>query len=253
MNLDGTSALVTGGASGLGEATARALAEAGARVAVLDRSAEAARAVADSIGGISAEADVTSGADVTRALDAAEAAHGAPRIVVNCAGIATGARIVGRDGPMPLEEFRRTVEINLVGTFNVMRLAAARMAGLDALEDGERGVVVNTASIAAYEGQIGQAAYSASKGGIVSLSLPAARELARTGIRVNAIAPGIFGTPMVKGLPEDVQASIAAGIPYPSRLGDPAEFAAAVLFCVRTRYLNGECIRIDGATRLTPK
>ena len=253
MDLQGTSALVTGGASGLGEATARALAGAGARVAVLDRSGDAARAVAGSIGGIACEADVTSEADVTAALDAAAEAHGAPRVVVNCAGIATGARVVGREGPMPLEEFRRTIEVNLIGTFNVMRLAAARMAGLDPLADGERGVSVNTASIAAYEGQVGQAAYSASKGGIVAMSLPVARELARAGIRVNAIAPGIFGTPRLQNLPEEVQTSIAAGIPYPSRLGDPAEFGEAVLFIARTRYLNGECIRLDGATRLAPK
>ena len=253
MDLQGTSALVTGGASGLGEATARALAEAGARVAVLDRSGEAARAVAQDIGGIACEADVTSEVDVTAALDAATDAHGTPRVVVNCAGIATGARVVGRDGPMPLEEFRRTIEVNLIGTFNVMRLAAARMAALDPLEDGERGVIVNTASIAAYEGQIGQAAYSASKGGIVAMSLPVARELARAGIRVNAIAPGIFLTPLLRNLPEDVQTSIAAGIPYPARLGDPAEFGETVLFMARTRYLNGECIRLDGATRLAPK
>ena len=253
MNLDGTSALVTGGASGLGEAAARALAEAGARVAVLDRSADRAHEVAAAIGGIASEADVTSEEGVGRALDAATEAHGAPRVVVNCAGIATGARLLGRDGPMPLDEFRRTIEVNLIGTFNVMRLAAARMEALDPLEDGERGAIVNTASVAAHEGQIGQAAYSASKGGIVAMSLPVARELARTGIRVNAIAPGIFLTPLLQTLPEEVQTSLAAGIPYPRRLGDPAEFAQAVLFCVRTRYLNAECIRLDGATRLAPK
>ena len=253
MNLDGTSALVTGGASGLGEAAARALAEAGARVAVLDRSADRAHEVAAAIGGIASEADVTSEEGVGRALDAATEAHGAPRVVVNCAGIATGARLLGRDGPMPLDEFRRTIEVNLIGTFNVMRLAAARMESLDPLEDGERGAIVNTASVAAHEGQIGQAAYSASKGGIVAMSLPVARELARVGIRVNAIAPGIFLTPLLQTLPEEVQTSLAAGIPYPRRLGDPAEFAQAVLFCVRTRYLNAECIRLDGATRLAPK
>ena len=253
MNLDGTSALVTGGASGLGEAAARALAEAGARVAVLDRSADRAHEVAAAIGGIASEADVTSEEGVIRALDAATEAHGAPRVVVNCAGIATGARLLGRDGPMPLDEFRRTIEVNLIGTFNVMRLAAARMESLEPLEDGERGAIVNTASVAAHEGQIGQAAYSASKGGIVAMSLPVARELARVGIRVNAIAPGIFLTPLLQTLPEEVQASLAAGIPFPRRLGDPAEFAQAVLFCVRTRYLNAECIRLDGATRLAPK
>ena len=253
MNLDGTSALVTGGASGLGEAAARALAEAGARVAVLDRSADRAHEVAAAIGGIASEADVTSEEGVGRALDAATEAHGAPRVVVNCAGIATGARLLGRDGPMPLDEFRRTIEVNLIGTFNVMRLAAARMESLEPLEDGERGAIVNTASVAAHEGQIGQATYSASKGGIVAMSLPVARELARVGIRVNAIAPGIFLTPLLQTLPEEVQTSLAAGIPYPRRLGDPAEFAQAVLFCVRTRYLNAECIRLDGATRLAPK
>ena len=253
MDLNGTSALVTGGASGLGEATARALAAAGARVAVLDRAADAARHVADAIGGVAAGADVTSEADVLGALDAATEAHGAPRVVVNCAGIAPGARVVGRDGPMPLEAFRQAVEVNLIGTFNVMRLAAARMTGLDPLADGERGVIINTASIAAFEGQIGQTAYSASKGGVAALSLPAARELARAGIRVNAIAPGMFATPMLRGLPEEVQASITAGIPFPARLGAPDEYADAVLFVVRSRYLNGECIRIDGAARLAPR
>lgn len=253
MKLDNTSVLVTGGGSGLGEATARRLAGLGARVAILDRDAARAEDVAREIGGLAVPADVADADGVAQALTAVTEKQGAPRVVVNCAGIATGARIVGRDGPMPLEEFERVLRVNLIGTFNVMRLATDAMQSLEALEDGERGVIVNTASIAAFEGQIGQAAYSASKGGIVSMTLPAARELARFGIRVNVIAPGIFLTPLLYTLPSEVQASLAADIPFPSRLGDPAEFAEAVRFCIESRYLNGETIRLDGAVRLKPK
>jgi NAD(P)-dependent dehydrogenase (short-subunit alcohol dehydrogenase family) len=252
MNIEGICAAVTGGGSGLGAATARALAAAGARVAVIDRDAGAAQAVAGEIGGIGCAADVTDEAAVTAALDAAEAAHGPLRLLVNCAGIADAGRIVGRDGPLPLDAFERVVRVNLIGSFNTLRLAAARMAATDPLDTGERGTIVNTASIAAFEGQIGQAAYAASKGGIVALTLPAAREFARHGIRVNAIAPGIFATPMVTAMSAELQASLAAGIPFPARLGDPAEFAATVLWIARTPFVNGETIRLDGAARLSP-
>jgi len=186
-------------------------------------------------------------------LDQATEAHGAPRIVVNCAGIGTAGRVLGRDGPLSLEVFQRTITVNLVGTFNVLRLSAARMADLEPREDGERGVVINTASVAAYDGQIGQAAYSASKGGIVGMTLPIARELARVGVRVNVIAPGIFLTPLLYGLPEEAQQALAADIPFPHRLGDPAEFADTVLFMARNRYINGETVRLDGSVRLRAK
>lgn len=253
MNIRGNTALVTGGGSGLGEATARHLAALGASVAIVDMNPDRAEAVAAEIGGVAIPGDVSSDADMNRAFATVAAQIGAPRIVVNCAGIGTAERIVGRDGPMPLERFERVIRVNLLGTFNVMRLAAAGMQALDATIDGERGVIVNTASVAAYEGQIGQAAYSASKGGIVAMGLPAAREFARFGIRVNTIAPGIFLTPLLATLPEEAQTSLAAGIPFPNRLGDPVEFAETVRFCVETRYLNGETIRLDGATRLAPK
>ena len=245
MRIDGQAALVTGAGSGLGEATARMLSAAGAHVVVLDRDGDRARAVAEGIGGIAAEADVTDEAAVEAALDAAPSS---PRILVNCAGIGTAGRVVGREGPMPLADFQRVISVNLVGTFNTCRLAAARMSRA---EGG--GVIVNTASVAAFEGQIGQAAYAASKGGIVALALPMARELARFGIRVNTIAPGIFRTPLLGTLPPEAQEALAAGIPCPARLGDPAEFAAAVRFAVETDYLNGEVIRLDGATRLAPR
>ncbi len=250
MQIQGCSALVTGAGSGLGEATARMLAARGARVAVFDRDADKGRAVAEAIGGLACAGDVTSEGDVNAALDAVDAAQGAPRIVVNCAGIGTAGRVLGRDGPLPLAEFERTVRVNLVGSFNVLRLTVARMAALEPQADGERGVVVNTASVAAFDGQIGQAAYSASKGGIVGMSLPIARELARIGVRVNVIAPGIFLTPLLFTLPEEAQKALAADIPFPQRLGDPAEFADAVCFMVENRYVNGECLRLDGSARL---
>lgn len=250
MQINGCSALVTGAGSGLGEATARMLAARGARVAVFDRDAEKGRAVAEAIGGLACAGDVTSEADVNAALDVVTAAQGAPRIVVNCAGIGTAGRVLGRDGPLPLEAFERTIRVNLVGSFNVLRLAVARMAALEPLDDGERGVVINTASVAAFDGQIGQAAYSASKGGIVGMSLPIARELARVGVRVNVIAPGIFLTPLLFTLPEEAQKALAADIPFPQRLGDPTEFADAVCFMAENRYVNGECLRLDGSVRL---
>lgn len=245
MDISGTTALVTGGASGLGAATARCLAENGATVIVFDLDATAAEALAAEIGGVAVAGDVTDEAAVTAALDAT---GNPPRIIVNCAGIGTAGRVVGREGPMPLASFQRVIGVNLVGTFNVCRLAAARLS-----DAGLSGVIVNTASVAAFEGQIGQAAYAASKGGIVALALPMAREFARFGLRVNTIAPGIFVTPLLGTLPESAQAALAAGIPYPSRLGDPEEFARTVKFIVEMDYLNGEVIRLDGATRLAPK
>lgn len=253
MKLDGLAAAVTGGASGLGAATARALADAGAFVAVFDRDGAGATAVADAIGGVAFAVDVADAEGAALALDAAAAAQGPLRVLVNCAGIADAGRIVGRDGPLALDAFERVVRVNLIGSFNMMRLAAARMAAADPLPGGERGVIVNTASIAAFEGQIGQAAYAASKGGIVALTLPAAREFARHGIRVNTIAPGIFATPMVTAMSQELQDSLAAGIPFPGRLGDPGEFAETVLWMARTSFVNGETVRLDGAARLAPK
>jgi NAD(P)-dependent dehydrogenase (short-subunit alcohol dehydrogenase family) len=253
MELHGQSALVTGGGSGLGAATAAALAEAGARVAVLDRNAAAAAAVAARIGGFAATVDVTDAAGAEAALAAAEAALGPPRVLVNCAGIGEAGRILGRDGPLALEAFARVISVNLIGTFNMLRLAAARMSTLDPGPDGERGVVVNTASVAAYEGQVGQAAYAASKAGVVGLTLPAARELARAGIRVMTIAPGLIETPMFNGVPETLRQGLAASVPFPSRLGRPEEYAALVLQICANRYLNGEVIRLDGALRMAPR
>jgi len=253
MNISGISAIVTGGGSGLGEATARMLANEGAKVAIFDLNADAAERVAGEIGGIACVADVSSEESVLGALDQVEKAHGTARIVISCAGIGGAARIVGRDGPMPLDDFERTIRVNLIGTFNVMRLAAHRMTSLDEIDGMGRGVFVNTASFAAFEGQIGQAAYAASKGGIVSMALPAAREFARFGIRVNTIAPGIFLTPLLGTLPEEGQKALAANVMYPARLGQPEEFANAVKFCVENEYLNAEVIRLDAATRLKPK
>lgn len=253
MKLGGQAALVTGGASGLGAATARALAKGGAKVAVLDVNADAAATVAKEIGGIAVACDVSEAKSAEAAVAKAKAAHGGARVLINCAGIGPAQRIVGREGPMPLEAFKRVIDINLIGSFNLMRLAAAEMSALPALEDGERGVIVSTASVAAYEGQIGQAAYSASKGGIVALTLPAAREFARTGIRVNAIAPGLFATPLLLGMPQNVQESLAASVPFPTRFGKPEEYAALVLHIVENAMINGEVIRLDGALRMAPK
>lgn len=250
MRLDGQAAVVTGGGSGLGAATAAHLAQAGARVAVLDINRAAAEASAARIGGIAVPCDVADAASAEAALAEARGRHGVERVLVNCAGIGTPGRIVGRDGPLALTAFERVIRINLIGTFNLLRLSAAAMTTLDPLEDDERGVIVNTASIAAYEGQIGQAAYAASKGGVAALTLPAARELARAGVRVVTIAPGLFNTPMVEGLPPEVQQSLAAGIPYPPRLGHPEEYAALVGHIVANRFLNGEVIRLDGALRM---
>jgi len=253
MDIHGQAAIVTGGASGLGAATARALAAAGARVAVLDLNEQAAVNLATEIGGLAAPCDVAGTEDVKEALKAATSAHGPARILVNCAGIGPAKRIVGRDGPMPLAEFERVIRVNLIGTFNCLRLAGASMMALEALADGERGVIVSTSSVAAFEGQIGQAAYSASKGAVAALTMPAAREFAQFGIRVLAIAPGIFRTPMMHALPQEAQDSLGASVPFPKRLGEPGEFAELVLHIVRNRYLNGEVIRLDGALRMAPR
>jgi NAD(P)-dependent dehydrogenase (short-subunit alcohol dehydrogenase family) len=253
MNPKGHAALVTGGGSGLGAAAATKLVERGARVALLDINLDAAKAVAARIGAVAIGCDVTQADGMAAAIAQARATHGPARILVNCAGVGPAKRIVGRDGPMPLEEFERVIRINLIGTFNAMRLAAAGMQGLEPLEDGERGVIVSTASVAAYEGQIGQAAYAASKGGVVALTLPAARELAQFGVRVNAIAPGIFSTPMLQALPEDTQKSLAASVPFPKLLGRPEQYGDLVLHLVENRYINGETIRLDGALRMAPR
>ncbi|HEY6431162.1 MAG TPA: SDR family NAD(P)-dependent oxidoreductase [Acetobacteraceae bacterium] len=253
MELRGQAAIVTGGGSGLGAATAQALAAAGARVTVMDINRAAAEAVAARVGGLAATCDVADAAAATAAVALGAAAHGPARLLVNCAGIGPAARIIGRDGAMPLERFEQVIRINLIGTFNMLRLAAAAMSTLEPMEDGERGVIVNTASIAAYEGQVGQAAYAASKAGVVGLTLPAARELARSGIRVVTIAPGLIETPMFNGLPDDVRTGLAASVPFPARLGRPDEYAALVLHIAANRFLNGETIRLDGALRMAAR
>lgn len=253
MEIAGSTALVTGGSSGLGAATARALANKGARVAVLDLNAEKGEALAREIGGIFARCDVADAASATEALVTSRAALGTPSILVNCAGIGTAGRVVGREGPMPLEAFEKVIRVNLIGTFNMMRLAAAEMSVAPARPDGSRGVIVSTASVAAFEGQIGQAAYAASKGGIAALTLPVARELARFGIRVLTIAPGLFSTPLLAELPEETQAALASAIPYPPRLGAPEEFAKLVIAMIENDYLNGEIVRLDGALRMQAK
>jgi NAD(P)-dependent dehydrogenase (short-subunit alcohol dehydrogenase family) len=254
MQIQGQSAVVTGGGSGLGEATARELARQGARVAVLDLNADAARRVAAEIGGIGCACDICDASAVTAALDAATAAHGVPRIVMNIAGIGTAKRILAKDGSAaPLEDFERVIRINLIGTYNVVRLAAARIAALEPMADGERGAMVMTASVAAFDGQVGQEAYSASKAGLVGLTLPLARDMAQWGIRVCTIAPGLFETPLMRTLPEAVQQSLAASIPFPKRLGKPEEFAQLALQIVTNTHLNGETIRLDGALRMAPR
>ena len=253
MDPKGLAAIVTGGASGLGAAAASALAKAGARVAVFDLDNAAADRVAREIGGAAFACDVADAQSAEAAIAAARAAHGPARIDINCAGVWSAARTVGRDGAMALEDFARVIRINLIGTFNVLRLAAAGMAAAEPLAGGERGVIVNTSSIAAFEGQVGQAAYAASKGGIASLTLPVARDLAKSGVRVVAIAPGLFATPMMYGLPADVQKALGESVPFPSRLGDPGEFAKLALHIVENPMLNGVTIRLDGALRLPPK
>jgi len=253
MDINTLSAVVTGGASGLGKATAEALAKSGARVAIFDLDMDRARNFAADIGGIAVECDVSRADSAEQAFEQVRKNHGPARIAVSCAGIAPPAKIVGRDGPQELETFARTININLIGTFNIMRLAAADMTGLEPFDSGERGIIINTASIAAFEAQIGQAAYGASKGGVAALTLPAARELAKFGIRVLSIAPGIFGTPMLFGLPEEAQKSLGASVPFPSRLGKPEEYAKLALHMIDNVMLNGETVRLDGALRMAPK
>jgi NAD(P)-dependent dehydrogenase (short-subunit alcohol dehydrogenase family) len=253
METKGQAAIVTGGASGLGAATARALAAAGARITIIDVNEKAAAEIAIDIKGLALSCDVADGAAAEAAVKKAAADHGPARILVNCAGVGPAKRIVGREGPMPLADFERVIRINLIGTFNMMRLVAAGLQTAEPLPGGERGVIVSTVSVAAFEGQVGQAAYASSKGGVVALTLPAAREFAQFGIRVMAIAPGIFGTPMLRALPQEVQDSLGASVPFPRRLGEPREFAALVLHCIHNSYLNGEVIRLDGALRMAPR
>ncbi|MBT3142563.1 3-hydroxyacyl-CoA dehydrogenase [Phaeobacter gallaeciensis] len=253
MKIENASAIVTGGASGLGFATAQMLASRGAKVALFDLPGAQLDAAAKDLGAVAAPCDVTCPEAVAEALNTAIEANGLPSIVVNCAGVTHGERIVGRTGAASLEGFSRTVQVNLIGTFNVLRLAAEKMSQAEPQNDNERGVIINTSSAAAFEGQIGQAAYAASKGGVASLTLPAARELARSGIRVLAIAPGIFSTPMMETLPQEIQDSLGAKVPFPSRLGKPSEFAQLAGHMIENTMLNGECVRLDGAIRLEPK
>lgn len=254
MDIKNQAAIVTGGGSGMGAEVARHLAKSGAKVAVLDLNKANAEAVAKEIGGLAIECDVSSEASAKAAIDTAKAAHGSVRILMNCAGIAPAARVVGKEGPHDLAFFSKVINVNLVGTFNMLRLAAAEMSALEPMNDsGERGVIINTASVAAYEGQIGQAAYSASKGGVVGMTLPAARELARFGVRVVTIAPGLIGTPMLLNMPQEVQDSLVATTLFPKRLGKPEEFAKLALHIVDNAMINGETIRLDGAVRLAPK
>jgi NAD(P)-dependent dehydrogenase (short-subunit alcohol dehydrogenase family) len=260
MKLDTSiSVVVTGGASGLGEGTARAIAATGARVALFDMNEERGQAVASEIGGIFCKVDVTSDEEVAAGFAKARAVHGQERLTVNCAGIATGQKTVSRKKDTgeirahDMASFERTVRINLFGTFRVLSQSAAGMITLDPLEDGERGLVVNTASVAAQDGQIGQAAYSASKGGVYAMTLPIARDLAQEGVRVNTILPGIMWTPMMAGMDQKLQDSLAAAIPFPNRLGRPEDYASLVLELARNVYINGECIRLDGAIRMAPR
>jgi NAD(P)-dependent dehydrogenase (short-subunit alcohol dehydrogenase family) len=252
MKFSGIAAIVTGGGSGLGRATAEALAAKGARVAVLDLNPAAADEAAKATLGLAVVCDVADEASASAAIAKAEGAHGPARVLVNCAGIGVAKRVVGRDGPQPLADFDKVIRVNLIGTFNMIRLAAAAMGKLEPI-DGERGVIISTASVAAFEGQVGQAAYSASKGGVVAMTLPIARELAQIGVRVNAIAPGVFMTPMLFGLPQAAQDSLGASVPFPARLGEPAEYAALAVHIVENGYINGETIRIDGALRMAPR
>jgi NAD(P)-dependent dehydrogenase (short-subunit alcohol dehydrogenase family) len=260
MKLDNSiSAVVTGAASGLGEATARALAARGVRVAVFDRDQEKGERVASEIGGIFCTADVTSDEAVDAAFARAREAHGQERILVNCAGVATATKTVGRDKatgepkPYPIQQFELTIQINLIGSFRCLSKSAFGMVGLDPLEDGERGIIINTASVAAQDGQIGQAAYSASKAGVLGMALPIARDLMNEGIRVNTILPGVFETPMVAMMPQNVKDALAAQVPFPKRLGRAEEYARLAIFMAENSYLNGEYVRLDGAIRMAPR
>ena len=255
MNVHGSGALVTGGASGLGAATVRELCDGGARVVIADVNAAVGERLASDLAGRATfvQADVASEADVRRAVAAAAKAPGGLRVLVNCAGVAIAEKVLGKDGAHALDRFERVIRVNLIGTFNALRLAAESMAANQPNEDGERGVIVCTASVAAFDGQMGQIAYSASKGGIVSMTLPAARDLSRNGIRVMSIAPGIFDTPLLAGLPEPARVSLGQQVPFPSRLGRPREYALLVRQIVENPMLNGEVIRLDGALRMGPK
>ena len=252
MQLKDVAVLITGGGSGLGAATARAMADKGARIGVIDQSEENAEKVAAEVKGVALHADVTDEEQVKAGVAKAEAAHGVARVLMNCAGIGGSQRIVGRDGVYPLAKFARIINVNLIGTFNCLRLFAERLVTAEPIGE-ERGVIINTASVAAYEGQIGQIAYSASKGGIVGITLPAARDLARAGIRVCTIAPGTFDTPLLGELSEETQRALGEAVPFPSRLGQPSEFAALAVHIVENQMLNGEVIRLDGAVRLAPR
>ena len=259
MNIQGQAALVTGGGSGLGEATARELARLGAKVAVLDLNMDNAERVAKDIGGVAVKCNVSDPDSMAQAIETAAAAHGPARILMQIAGIGSAKRVVGKDGnAAPLEDFAKVINVNLIGTYNAARLFSAACAKLDPMEkdgenDGARGVMVFTASVAAFDGQVGQQAYSASKAGVVGMTLPMARDLAQHGIRVCTIAPGLFATPLMKTLPEPVQQSLAASIPFPSRLGKPSEFAELACHIVSNNHLNGETIRLDGALRMAPR
>lgn len=254
MKIEGLAALVTGAASGMGEATARLLSEHAARVCLLDVDGEKIEGIADEIGAMAIQCDVTSSESMEKAVATASQKHGVARILINCAGIAPAKRIVGRDGAMPLDEFKRVIDVNLIGTFNAMRLMATAVRNEPTLDEfGERGVIVNVASVSAYEGQVGQAAYSSSKGAIVALTIQAARELASAGIRVMTIAPGMIATPLLFGMPDEVQQSLANQVPFPRRLGQPQEFARLVKHILENQMLNGEVIRLDGAIRMQPR
>ncbi len=253
MKISGSAAIVTGGASGLGGATAEALAREGAKVAIFDMNAEKGEALANKIKGIFCQVNVADEASVKDGLATAIRVNGDPRILVNCAGIGVAEKTVGKNGAHNLANYRRVIEVNLIGTFNCIRLVAEAMEKNDVLVDGERGVIVNTASVAAFDGQIGQAAYSASKGGVVGMTLPIARDLMNIGIRCNTIAPGLFMTPMMAGMDEKVKDALSAMVPFPKRLGKPEEYASLALEIVRNVMLNGETIRLDGAIRMAPK
>jgi NAD(P)-dependent dehydrogenase (short-subunit alcohol dehydrogenase family) len=253
MNVAGSSALITGGASGLGAATARRLASQGARVVIADLNREAGLALEQELGARFVETDVADDASMRQAIDAVRAAYGALHILVCCAGVATPAKVLGKDGPLDLQRFARVIQINLIGTFNAIRLAAELMAENTPNAEGERGVIISTASVAAFDGQIGQPAYSASKAGVAGMTLPIARELARYGIRVISIAPGIFDTPMLASLPEPARAALGQQVPFPPRLGRPDEYAALAQQIIENTMLNGETIRLDGAIRMTPR
>lgn len=255
MQIDQKVAVITGGASGMGAATAIELAKQGAKVALLDMNLEAAKSLADELGGLAISCNVADAEQVEAAFAAVAESFGAVNVVVNCAGICPAKRVVSKDGSaLPLEDFKRVIDVNLVGTFNVLRVACAQMASQDAVTaSGERGVIINTASVAAFEGQIGQAAYSASKGGVVAMALPIAREVARHGIRVMTIAPGIMATPMMTSMPEQVQQGLAETVTFPKRLGAAAEYAGLVCHIVENEYLNGEVIRLDGAIRMSAR